>query len=574
MDEVVVLNTGQGQLVIEFFSDDAPAHVENFIRLADEGFYDGTLFHRIISGFMIQGGDSNTISGDPDTWGRGVTNWNLAAEFNDIRHDRGIVSMMRHNSPNSAGSQFFIVHRDAGHLDGQYTVFGRLATADSFQTLDELASVPNGSKNEPLDPEQVRITKAYVTSRSEIPDILGYYDPPRRDEGVWVPTGGQQFTNAKYGVAIDIPKGWETHKRLAGDPILSNFDFAAVGPNGGLISVTVHPPSGNVADDPILEHRNELDGIDGLVISGKKTVINGNDAYVAELEYLDDKIKHRHVQIYGSENDYIIAYVNSAENFDSNLKEFEDLLDSLKVVSGKPAIGGSYSVTVDIDRDSYAAGDRIAVQGHILPVDASKTVQLAVFMPDGNSVAYVDEARIESDGSYSHEIIPDARWDQDGTYMIRAAYYDILAPSVMVAQSHGEFEIDAGSAPRHAEPESESSALDVGAAAISPRPELSVPAPFVDVTRDPQYYVDRYHNELGYREWFDDNYSEYEHIYQAVGMEEPSEPESRVDELVADSLCSDHLVPVTKPHVERVLCVKPATAEKLEDRGWVMMPPL
>ena len=132
MDPVVILETSLGDIVIEFFPNDAPKHVKNFIILSQNGFYDGVLFHRIIPGFMIQGGDPNTINGDPNTWGTGGPTTIVDAEFNTIKHNRGIVSMARSADPNSGGSQFFIVHADSNFLDEQYTVFGRIATEESL----------------------------------------------------------------------------------------------------------------------------------------------------------------------------------------------------------------------------------------------------------------------------------------------------------------------------------------------------------------------------------------------------------------------------------------------------------
>jgi cyclophilin family peptidyl-prolyl cis-trans isomerase len=121
-DKLVVLETNLGNITIDFFPNDAPNHVDNFIGLAESGFYDGVIFHRIIPGFMIQGGDPNTINGDPSTWGTGGPSTSVDAEFNSIKHNRGIVSMARSADPNSAGSQFFIVHGDSNFLDEQYTV--------------------------------------------------------------------------------------------------------------------------------------------------------------------------------------------------------------------------------------------------------------------------------------------------------------------------------------------------------------------------------------------------------------------------------------------------------------------
>ncbi len=128
-DPLVILETTQGEIVIDLFRIDAPNHSENFLLLSETGYYEGTLFHRIIPGFMIQSGDPNSINGDPNTWGQGgngALSDRIDAEFNNIKHDRGIVSMARAQDPNSAGSQFFIVHKDSHFLDEQYTVFGGL----------------------------------------------------------------------------------------------------------------------------------------------------------------------------------------------------------------------------------------------------------------------------------------------------------------------------------------------------------------------------------------------------------------------------------------------------------------
>ena len=110
-NKVAELHTSAGEIDIRFFPDVAPNHVKNFIDLAEKGFYNGTKFHRVIPGFMIQGGDPNTISGSPATWGTGGSGKNIKAEFNSVTHKRGIVSMARSSDPNSASSQFFIVRR-------------------------------------------------------------------------------------------------------------------------------------------------------------------------------------------------------------------------------------------------------------------------------------------------------------------------------------------------------------------------------------------------------------------------------------------------------------------------------
>ena len=126
----VVIKTDFGDVKFSLLPDIAPETVRNFVSLAKKGFYDGTLFHRVIPGFMIQGGDPNTKNSDKSTWGQGGPGYNLKAEFNSRSHLRGIVSMARANDPDSAGSQFFIVTSDSTFLDRQYTVFGEVVDGD------------------------------------------------------------------------------------------------------------------------------------------------------------------------------------------------------------------------------------------------------------------------------------------------------------------------------------------------------------------------------------------------------------------------------------------------------------
>src|SRR5438445_3712211 len=129
--EVAVIKTSQGEMVIEFWPDVAPKTVENFKTLARKGFYDGTAFHRIIKGFMIQGGDP--LTKDPakeESWGTGDPGYKIKAEFNDRPHQRGVISMARSRDPDSAGSQFFICHGEASGLNHQYTAFGKLIKGD------------------------------------------------------------------------------------------------------------------------------------------------------------------------------------------------------------------------------------------------------------------------------------------------------------------------------------------------------------------------------------------------------------------------------------------------------------
>ena len=135
--EHAVIKTSYGELTLEFWSDVAPKTVENFKKLAREGFYDGTAFHRIIRGFMIQGGCPNTKEGARGMPGTGGPGYTIKAEFNAKQHVRGVISMARSSNPDSAGCQFFICHGDARFLDRQYTAFGELVKGDDV--LEELA---------------------------------------------------------------------------------------------------------------------------------------------------------------------------------------------------------------------------------------------------------------------------------------------------------------------------------------------------------------------------------------------------------------------------------------------------
>jgi cyclophilin family peptidyl-prolyl cis-trans isomerase len=169
-DKVAELHTTAGQIDIRFFPDVAPNHVKNFIDLAEKGFYNGTKFHRVIPGFMIQGGDPNTVSGDPSTWGSGGSDKKVAAEFNNVKHKRGIVSMARPGDPNGASSQFFIMVNDYPSLDHQYSVFGQVTRG--MDVADKIVSARTGAQDRPLQPtsiEKVVIRPATAEEKGPTP---------------------------------------------------------------------------------------------------------------------------------------------------------------------------------------------------------------------------------------------------------------------------------------------------------------------------------------------------------------------------------------------------------------------
>jgi peptidyl-prolyl cis-trans isomerase B (cyclophilin B) len=154
-NETAIIKTSYGEITLAFWPDVAPKTVENFKKLAREGFYDGTAFHRIIKGFMIQGGCPNTKVGGSGMPGTGGPGYQIKAEFNAKAHVRGVVSMARSAHPDSAGSQFFICHGDARFLDKQYTAFGKLSAGDDV--LERLASVPCAGQERSTPIERVAI---------------------------------------------------------------------------------------------------------------------------------------------------------------------------------------------------------------------------------------------------------------------------------------------------------------------------------------------------------------------------------------------------------------------------------
>ena len=152
-----IVNTNLGNIQFELLADIAPETVRNFIKLAKSGFYDGTLFHRVIPKFMIQGGDPNTKESDKSTWGTGGPGYNIKAEFSSRSHLRRIVSMARSSDPDSAGSQFFVVTSDSTFLDREYTVFGEVV--DGMEVADKIVNLPKDGNDCPLqEAKMIQVT--------------------------------------------------------------------------------------------------------------------------------------------------------------------------------------------------------------------------------------------------------------------------------------------------------------------------------------------------------------------------------------------------------------------------------
>jgi len=346
-DNVIIFDTKSGRLVIEFFPIDAPNHVGNFINLTESGFYDRTIFHRVIEGFMIQGGDPLTKPGAYESvtqWGTGDPGYKIDEEFNDIKHNVGIVSMARSADPNSAGSQFFIVHKDSNFLDGEYTVFGRLATQESYDTLEKIATLETANTI-PIKWGEGEILKSEVVKRSSIPDLLDLGDPERVLESTPPETLDGKYSNEEFGFSASFPVGWqvqEPEQTVPGTP-----DVVAVGPltNGftPVISITAKAKDGKSLDEYIEETKNVLKAaIDSgqlSILSEEKTTLKGKNSYIMTSDSFFEttsgvlKIKFKETIIETPDNFFSLTYTNTKDNFDNSLQLYENTLDTFEVLS-------------------------------------------------------------------------------------------------------------------------------------------------------------------------------------------------------------------------------------------------
>tara|TARA_B110000444_G_scaffold14905_1_gene12872 strand:- start:2849 stop:3466 length:618 start_codon:yes stop_codon:yes gene_type:complete len=177
-NDVAVISTNFGDMIVEFYPDIAPMHVDSFVALVNEEYFDGTTFHRVIPGFMIQGGDPNSRNENKATHGTGgragkffgigneedPSTWLIPQEFNDTPHVKGILSMARTNDHNSASSQFFICHDNASFLDNNYTVFGKVV--EGLDIIDEIVNVAKDQNDNPL--ERVEMLSVRIAKRSEV----------------------------------------------------------------------------------------------------------------------------------------------------------------------------------------------------------------------------------------------------------------------------------------------------------------------------------------------------------------------------------------------------------------------
>ena len=218
----VHLTTERGTIVIEFYPEDAPNTVHNFLKLVESGFYDGVVFHRIIEGFMIQAGDPNTKDLDYDRglWGSGGPGYQIQEEFNTLQHDRGAVSMARQHDPDSAGSQFFIVHKDSNFLDKQYTVFGRIVPGTySHDTVNHIANLKTDDRDAPIDVKAATIIKAEIIypfathglgELDRYQSIIKEYQDPYNPEAL---QDVQAYYNQLHDITFHVPYRWDVVER-------------------------------------------------------------------------------------------------------------------------------------------------------------------------------------------------------------------------------------------------------------------------------------------------------------------------------------------------------------------------
>jgi peptidyl-prolyl cis-trans isomerase B (cyclophilin B) len=212
-NKAVHISMHSGTFMIEFFPEDAPHTVNNFLKLVESGYYNGTVFHRVVSGFMIQGGDPSTKNPNVDQthWGKGGPGYQMKAEFNTLKHDRGIVSMARSAHPDSAGSQFFIVAKDSHFLDGEYTAFGRLIPGipSSFYQLDNMSALKTDDNDVPLNLLEATIISAKILDPYSSSGLV----PPDRNQSIinTVNRGSGEvkvYSNSLHNIKFDLPYRW------------------------------------------------------------------------------------------------------------------------------------------------------------------------------------------------------------------------------------------------------------------------------------------------------------------------------------------------------------------------------
>jgi len=361
-DSVVVLETYSGDIVIEFFPDDAPNHVDNFLKLTEDGKYDGTVFHRVIYGFMIQGGDPKTAQSNipMSQWGTGDPGYTIDAEFNDISHERGIVSMARSNDPNSAGSQFFIVHKDSTFLDGQYTAFGRIITQASFETMDKIAELETMPNDQLVNTYKGVINKVSIKDRSEISDILDLKSPTRTGIEISQPKS-ELYTNNYLGISFESPVGWLVQTPPKTEPSVPDLVIlgSQTSSSSPAVSISIDGTSGNLEDE-IEKLQNKIEPLilqNVLTVTDTgKTTIDDNLTFILRakgtFENLNDEVRQIGfaTMLFVKDNRvYTIQYTNHLSDYYNHEDNVNDIIQSFKLINSGPK---STQISESLAKDS------------------------------------------------------------------------------------------------------------------------------------------------------------------------------------------------------------------------------
>ena len=379
--KVAVIETNFGNMVIEFFPTDAPKTVENFINLTESGFYNGTKFHRIIPNFMIQGGDplSKDVS-FVQQWGTGSSGKTIDAEFNSIKHKRGIVSMARAMDPNSASSQFFIVHKDSTFLDKQYTVFGRLVTQESYDVLDSIASLETNQnatsgipKDSPIDLNSAEIQTIKIKDLSEISSTLNLNEPERIISYSTFNDGN--YSNTLYGFSFQAPQGWTLQEPQKMQP--ETPDVVMLGPRtdefNSVIAFLIEDKNRTSLEQHVKDTRKNLQPIIDAgrleILSEENKNIKGFNAHVTDAKggfTVRDKIfiiKYKETVLESDSKFYTITYTNQEKDFDSVLIAFNNVLDSFEISPKQKTESSAidFSSETDIGMNNVGIGIAIAI---------------------------------------------------------------------------------------------------------------------------------------------------------------------------------------------------------------------
>ena len=365
-DKVVILHTNSGPLVIEFFPDDAPNTVNNFLKLVESGFYDNTLFHRIIKNFMIQGGDPLTKYGDGGfenitSWGTGDAGYTIPAEFNDIKHNRGIVSMARSATYDSGSSQFFIIQKDSNHLDGQYAVFGRLLTEESYITLDKIANLETTSRDIPNNFPSAMIVKAEIVTRANLETTLELSPPSitkalDTSESTEFGTLANRYVSEKYGFSVIPPAGWQVLYPEPGaginDPVITfsspETTNSAAGNFPAFIFINVNELGTQTFQEFLDARANEyhrLHELGTLVIESEQIanlIAEDNHEYnsyilFAKQQAIRGWVQFAQVIFHDQGFAYGISYANHEGLFEKDLELYHDVVASFARFDAKQA---------------------------------------------------------------------------------------------------------------------------------------------------------------------------------------------------------------------------------------------